>query len=83
VNLCRLRIDGRSPEQRINDSGHLGPGLVALWPQLGNPSLDPQTVDLLTKPAGDFGGTVAELAEKGDDAEIRLMRALDEIPLPQ
>jgi hypothetical protein len=33
--------------------------------------------------AGDFGGTVAELAEQRDDAEIRLMRALDEIPLPQ
>jgi hypothetical protein len=26
--------------------------LEALWPQLGNPSLDPQTVDLLTKQAG-------------------------------
>jgi ketoreductase RED1 len=62
---------------------HLGPGLEALWPRLGNPSLDPQTVDLLTKQAGDFGGTVAELAEERDDAEIRLMRALDEIPLPQ
>jgi hypothetical protein len=44
---------------------------------------DPQTVDLLTKQAGDFGGTVAELAEQRDDAEIRLMRTLDEIPLPQ
>jgi ketoreductase RED1 len=62
---------------------HLGPGLEALWPQLGNPSLDPQTLDLLTKHAGDFGGRVAELAEPGDDAEIRLMRTLDEIPLPQ
>jgi hypothetical protein len=55
----------------------------ALVPQLGSPSLDPQTVDLLTKQAGDFGGTVAELAEEREDAEIRLMRALDEIPLPQ
>jgi ketoreductase RED1 len=62
---------------------HLGPGLEALWPQLGSPSLDPRTVDLLTKRAGDFGGTAAELAEQRDDAEIRLMRALDEIPLPQ
>jgi hypothetical protein len=33
--------------------------------------------------AGDFGSTVAELAEQRDDAEIRLMRALDEIMLPQ
>ena len=61
---------------------HLGPGLKALWPQLGNPSLDAQTVGLLTKQAGDFGGTVAELAPERDEAEIRLMRALDEFPLP-
>jgi hypothetical protein len=30
--------------------------------------------------AGEFGGTVAELAEERDDAVIRLMRALDELP---
>jgi hypothetical protein len=57
--------------------------LEALWPRLGNPSLDPQTVDLLTKQAGDFGGTVAELAEQRDDVEIRLMRVPDEIPPSQ
>jgi ketoreductase RED1 len=62
---------------------HLGPAMQALWSQLGTPSLDPQTVDLLTKEAGSFGDTVAELAAQRDDAEIRLMRALDEISVPQ
>ena len=62
---------------------HLGPAMQALWSQLGTPSLDPQTVDLLTKEAGSFGGTVAEVAAQRDDAEIRLMRALDEISVPQ
>ncbi len=33
--------------------------------------------------AAGVGGTVAELGEERDDAEIRLMRALDEIPLPR
>ena len=37
-----------------------------------------QTLDeLLTKGAGDFDGTVAELAAQRDAAEIRLMQALD------
>jgi ketoreductase RED1 len=87
---CGGRSQGRSappPGRRAGWPGRLprpvGPGLEALWPQLGDPSLDPQTLDLLTKQAGGFGGTVAELAEQRDDAEIRLMRALDEIPLPQ
>jgi ketoreductase RED1 len=62
---------------------HLGPAMQALWSQLGTPSLDPQTVDLLTTEAGSFGGTVAELAAQRDDAEIRLMRALDEISVAQ
>jgi len=55
---------------------HLGPAMEALWSQLGAPSLDPQTVALLTKGAADFGGTVGELAAQRDAAEIRLMRAL-------
>jgi hypothetical protein len=50
---------------------------------VGTPSLDPQTVDRLTKEAGSFGGTVAQLAAQRDDDEIRLMRALDEISVPQ
>jgi hypothetical protein len=83
VNLCRLRIDGRSPEQRINDSGHPGPGvggaLVAARKSLAR-SANRRPPE---KQAGDFGGTVAELAEERDDAGIRLTRALDEIPLPQ
>lgn len=62
---------------------HLGPAMQSLWSQLGTPSLDPQTVDLLTKEAGSFGGTVAKLAAQRDDAEILLMRALDEISIPQ
>jgi hypothetical protein len=35
------------------------------------------------KEAGSFGGTVAEPAAQRDDAEIRLMRALDEISVRQ
>ena len=56
---------------------HLGPAMEALWSQLGAPALDQQTAELLTKGAGDFGGTVAELAAQRDAAEIRLMQALD------
>jgi ketoreductase RED1 len=56
---------------------HLGPAMEALWSQLGAPALDQQTAALLTKGAGDFGGTVAELAAQRDAAEIRLMQALD------
>jgi ketoreductase RED1 len=56
---------------------HLGPAMEALCPQLGAPSLDATTVELLTKGAADFGGTVADLAAKRDGAVIRVIRALD------
>jgi ketoreductase RED1 len=59
---------------------HLGPALQALWSQLGTPALDAPTADLLSKQAQDFDGSVAELAQRRDEAEIRLMRALDESP---
>ena len=57
---------------------HLGPALQALWLQLGTPTLDAPTTGLLSKQAQNFDGSIAELAQHRDDAEIRLMRALAE-----
>jgi len=59
---------------------HLGPALQALWSQLGTPALDAPTTDLLSRQAQDFDGSVVELARQRDEAEVRLMRALDESP---
>jgi ketoreductase RED1 len=59
---------------------HLGPALAAIWPHLGNPILDAPLIEQLTEQAGHFDGSVAELAIRRDDAQIRLMRALDELP---
>jgi ketoreductase RED1 len=59
---------------------HLGPAMAALWPRLGNPTLDAALIDQLTEQAGHFEGSVAELATRRDDAQIRLMRALEELP---
>jgi ketoreductase RED1 len=62
---------------------HLGPGLEALWPLLGNPSLDPQTVNLLTKQAGRLRRHGCGARRRARRCRDPLMRALDEIPLPQ
>ncbi len=59
---------------------HLGPALVALWSQLGAPSLDDPTTELLAAQAAHFDGTVAELAQRRDEAQIRLLRALGGTP---
>jgi ketoreductase RED1 len=59
---------------------HLGPALAALWPHLGNPTLDAALIEQLTEQAGHFDGSVADLAIRRDDAQIRLMRTLDELP---
>jgi ketoreductase RED1 len=59
---------------------HLGPGLEALWKVLGTATLDEPTVQLLTTQAANFGASVEELEARRDDAEIRLLRALDEVP---
>jgi ketoreductase RED1 len=59
---------------------HLGPAMAALWSHLGSPTLDGSVVERLTDQAEHFDGSVAELALRRDDAQIRLMRALDEIP---
>jgi ketoreductase RED1 len=60
---------------------HLGASLEEVtWPSLGTPSLDEPTLALLTEQAQHFGGTVEELAARRDEAIVRLMRALDEIP---
>jgi len=60
---------------------HLGSALEALWKTLGQASFDADTVRLLTTQAEDFGGTTAELARRRDEAQIRLMKALDEIAI--
>jgi ketoreductase RED1 len=59
---------------------HLGPALAAMWPHLGNPTLDASLIEQLTEQARHFDGSVATLASRRDDAQIRLMRALDELP---
>jgi ketoreductase RED1 len=60
---------------------HLGPSLEKVsWPSLGTPSLDEPTLAVLCEQAQHFGGTVEQLAARRDDAIIRLMRALGEIP---
>jgi ketoreductase RED1 len=58
---------------------HLGPAMEALWAVLGQASFDAGTTSLLTAQAENFGGTVAELATRRDEAQIRLMKALGEI----
>jgi ketoreductase RED1 len=59
---------------------HLGPAMAAIWSHLGSPTLDGSVVGELTDQAEHFDGSVAQLALRRDDAQIRLMRALDEIP---
>ncbi|MFB6713161.1 MULTISPECIES: 3-hydroxyacyl-CoA dehydrogenase family protein [unclassified Streptomyces] len=56
---------------------HLGPALEDLWRDLGTPTLDEATVELLSGQA-DFGATVEELESARDEAQIRVMRALGE-----
>jgi ketoreductase RED1 len=60
---------------------HLGPALTAMWPHLGNPTLDASLIERLTEQARHFDGSVATLASRRDDAQIRLMRALGELPV--
>jgi ketoreductase RED1 len=50
------------------------------WPSLGTPSLDEPTVALLNDQAQHFGATVDQLAARRDQAIIRLMRALGQLP---
>ena len=59
---------------------HLGPALEELWKVLGTATFDEATVATLTAQAANFGGSVEELAARRDDAELRLLRALDEVP---
>ncbi len=59
---------------------HLGPALEGLWKVLGTATFDEETVATLTAQAANFGGSVEELAARRDDAELRLLRALDEVP---
>jgi ketoreductase RED1 len=59
---------------------HLGPTLEALWSNLGSPTLDQKTADLLRAQANGFDGPVDELAQRRDAGETALMRALGELP---
>jgi ketoreductase RED1 len=60
---------------------HLGKSLEEVsWPSLGTPSLDEPTVAMLTEQAQHFGATVEQLAARRDQAIVRLMRALRQIP---
>ena len=59
---------------------HLGPALEALWKTFGTATFDDATVTMLTAQAANFGASVEELAARRDDAELRLLRALDEVP---
>jgi ketoreductase RED1 len=57
----------------------LGPAMEALWAILGQARLDADTTRLLMTEAEHFGGTVAELATRRDQLQIRLMQALGEL----
>ncbi len=59
---------------------HLGPALEALWKTLGSATFDDATVATLTAQAANFGASVEELEARRDNAEIRLLRTLDEVP---
>jgi hypothetical protein len=51
----------------------------ALWGALGEPRLDAETVEILTRQARSFDGSMAELAARRDEAQIRVMRALGDV----
>ncbi|MFJ2190568.1 3-hydroxyacyl-CoA dehydrogenase NAD-binding domain-containing protein [Kitasatospora sp. NPDC087861] len=61
---------------------HLGPTLEGLWQQLGSPSLDAPTVELLVRQAQEAFGdrSVDALAAERDRAQIAVLKALGESP---
>jgi ketoreductase RED1 len=60
---------------------HLGKSLQEVsWPSLGAPSLDEPTVALLSDQAQHFDATVDQLAARRDQAIVRLMGALRQVP---
>ena len=71
---------GGGPGGLADFIGHLGPALEALWKVLGTATFDEATVATLTTQAVNFGASVDELAARRDDAQLRLLRALDEVP---
>jgi ketoreductase RED1 len=54
---------------------HLGPGLEGLWRDLGTPTLDEPTVQLLSGQA-DFGASIEELEAARDEAQIKVLQAV-------
>jgi ketoreductase RED1 len=71
---------GGGPGGLADFISHLGPALEGLWKVLGTATFDEKTVATLTAQAANFAGSVEELAARRDDAELRLLRALDEVP---
>lgn len=59
---------------------HLGPTLGALWPALGNPTLDDATVASLSDQARHLGTDIDQMAKTRDLNQIALMKALNELP---
>jgi ketoreductase RED1 len=59
---------------------HLGGPLEAMWKALGTATFDDQTVATLTAQAANFGAPIEQLEARRDDAELRVLRALDEVP---
>ncbi|MFE4960380.1 3-hydroxyacyl-CoA dehydrogenase NAD-binding domain-containing protein [Streptomyces sp. NPDC056653] len=54
---------------------HLGPGLESLWRDLGTPTFDEPTVQLLSEQAR-FGASIEELDAARDEAQIKVMQAV-------
>jgi ketoreductase RED1 len=71
---------GGGPGGLADFISHLGPALEGLWKVLGTATFDEKTVATLTAQAANFAGSVEEIAARRDDAELRLLRALDEVP---
>jgi ketoreductase RED1 len=59
---------------------HLGPGMEAGWNRLGTPTLDEETVALLTRQAAESFGArpIADLAAERDRRQTAVLRALTE-----
>lgn len=63
---------------------HLGPGMEGMWKQaLGHPELDEATIEILLGQLDAAYGahSIAELARRRDEAQVRIMQALPARPL--
>ncbi|MQY05388.1 3-hydroxyacyl-CoA dehydrogenase NAD-binding domain-containing protein [Actinomadura macrotermitis] len=64
---------------------HLGVAMEHAWKEMAaeHVAFDDETVTLLTEQAADFGGTIDQLAERRDQGQIAVMRALGETYAPK